>query len=43
MKKVLLISYHFPPDSEVGGLRIQKYAKYLPLVRLDAYRPYCRS
>ncbi len=31
MKKVLLISYHFPPDSEVGGLRIQKYAKYLPL------------
>lgn len=31
MKRVLLISYHFPPDSEVGGLRAQKYAKYLPL------------
>jgi len=31
MKRVLIISYHFPPDSEVGGLRAQKYAKYLPL------------
>lgn len=31
MKKVLIITYHFPPDSEVGGLRVQKYAKYLPL------------
>ena len=30
MKKILIITYHFPPDSEVGGLRVQKYAKYLP-------------
>ena len=31
MKKLLLVSYHFPPDAEVGGLRVQKFAKYLPL------------
>jgi len=31
MKKVLIITYHFPPDAEVGGLRVQKFAKYLPL------------
>lgn len=31
MKRVLLTSYHFPPDSEVGGLRALKFAKYLPL------------
>jgi len=30
-RKVLIISYHFPPDAEVGGLRAQKFAKYLPL------------
>ena len=30
MKKVLIISYYFPPDSEIGGLRIQGLAKYLP-------------
>ncbi len=30
-KKILIITYHFPPDSDVGGLRVQKYAKYLPL------------
>lgn len=29
-KKVLLIAYHFPPDSAVGGLRIAKFARYLP-------------
>jgi glycosyltransferase involved in cell wall biosynthesis len=29
-RKVLIISYHFPPDAEVGGLRAQKFAKYLP-------------
>ena len=31
LKKLLLVSYHFPPDAEVGGLRVQKFAKYLPL------------
>jgi glycosyltransferase involved in cell wall biosynthesis len=30
MKNVLLVSYHFPPDAEVGGFRCQKFAKYLP-------------
>jgi glycosyltransferase involved in cell wall biosynthesis len=30
MKKVLIISYHFPPSTAVGGLRIQGLAKYLP-------------
>ena len=31
MKKVLIIAYHFSPDAEVGGMRGQKFAKYLPL------------
>jgi hypothetical protein len=30
-KKILLISYHFPPSTAVGGLRIADFAKYLPL------------
>lgn len=30
MKNVLLVSYHFPPDREVGAFRCQKFAKYLP-------------
>jgi glycosyltransferase involved in cell wall biosynthesis len=30
MNRLLLVSYHFPPDAEVGGLRAQKYSKYLP-------------
>lgn len=29
MKKVLIISYKFPPNPDVGGLRIQGLAKYL--------------
>lgn len=28
--KILMIAYHFPPDSAVGALRPQKFAKYLP-------------
>lgn len=30
MKKVLIIAYHFPPDSAVGAIRPAKFAKYLP-------------
>lgn len=30
MKKVLIISYHFPPSTAVGSLRIQGLAKFLP-------------
>ena len=30
MKQVLLISYHFPPSMEVGGLRIANFSRSLP-------------
>ncbi len=30
LKRVLIISYHFAPGSEVGGLRAQEFAKYFP-------------
>ncbi|MBC2696057.1 MAG: glycosyltransferase family 4 protein [Desulfobacteraceae bacterium] len=29
-KKLLIISYHFPPDLAVGAIRPAKFAKYLP-------------
>lgn len=30
MKKLLIITYHFPPDNAVGGLRWAKFSRYLP-------------
>jgi glycosyltransferase involved in cell wall biosynthesis len=30
LRKILLISYHFPPSMEVGALRVSRFAKYLP-------------
>jgi glycosyltransferase involved in cell wall biosynthesis len=29
-KKVLLVSYHYPPGPKVGGIRPSKFAQYLP-------------
>ena len=37
IKKILLISYHFPPSTEVGGLRIANFTKYLPLFGWSTY------
>jgi len=34
--KMLLISYHFPPDTAVGGLRARNFAKCLPGLGVDA-------
>lgn len=36
-KKILLISYHFPPSQAVGGLRIANFARYLPQ---SGWKPY---
>lgn len=30
MKRVLIITYHFPPDAAMGAVRPAKFAKYLP-------------
>ena len=30
MKRMLLVTYHFPPDAAVGAVRPAKFAKYLP-------------
>lgn len=30
MKKILLITYHFPPDAAMGAVRVSKFAKFLP-------------
>ena len=29
-QRVLIITYHFPPDSAMGAVRPAKFAKYLP-------------
>lgn len=36
-KKVLLISYYFPPNAEVGGLRIANFARRLPRFGWEPY------
>lgn len=36
-KKILLISYHFPPSTAIGGMRIAGFAKYLPAEGWDPY------
>ena len=36
-KRVLLISYHFPPDTAVGALRCAAFAKYLPSLGWQPY------
>ncbi len=30
MRRLLIVSYHFPPDSAIGAVRPAKFAKYLP-------------
>ncbi|OGW50048.1 MAG: hypothetical protein A2078_11345 [Nitrospirae bacterium GWC2_57_9] len=29
-KKILIITYHFPPSAAIGGLRLARFAKFLP-------------
>ncbi len=36
-KKILLITYHFPPSLAVGGLRMAGFVKYLPIY---GWKPY---
>jgi len=35
--KILLISYHFPPSTAIGGMRIASFAKYLSAEGWDPY------
>jgi hypothetical protein len=36
-KKILLISYYFPPNTAIGGMRIASFAKYFPDEGWDTY------
>src|ERR1700690_1537129 len=36
-KKILFISYHFPPSTAVGGMRTANFVKYLPLYGWNPY------
>ena len=35
--RVLLVSYHFPPDAEVGGVRPLQIARYLPQFGIEPW------
>ncbi len=35
--RLLMISYHFPPDGAIGGVRPYQFARLLPLQGLDTY------
>ena len=37
MKKLLLVTYHFPPDAEVGGVRPYQLARHLPGLGYDTH------
>ena len=37
MKKLLLITYHFPPDAEVGGVRPYQLARLLPEFGIETH------
>jgi glycosyltransferase involved in cell wall biosynthesis len=37
MKRILLISYYYPPLTDVGGLRALGFSKYLPLYGWEPY------
>ncbi len=37
MKKILIISYHFPPSMKVGGKRVSNFAKMLPAYGWESY------
>lgn len=37
MKKILLMSYHFPPSSSVGGIRIEAMAKFFAKFGFDVF------
>jgi glycosyltransferase involved in cell wall biosynthesis len=37
VKKLLLVTYHFPPDAEVGGVRPYQLARHLPGLGYDTH------
>src|SRR5687768_5462473 len=36
-RRVLMITYHFPPEAASGAVRVSKFAKYLPEFGWDPY------
>ncbi len=37
MKKLLLITYYFPPEKNVGAIRMKGIAKYLPVFGWEVF------